>query len=165
MARKIAGFPGKARVEALIINEEKILTIHRKNHGQEYWVLPGGGWEENESQEEGVAREVWEETSLKVEVLRPVFSLYIQDDGQKLVYLCKYLGGTPVLGNFNEKKVMEILKDNSQVYEPQWVPISQLSNIKLYTLEFRDWFLENYKNGQLPNEVCKVMITKDNFRE
>lgn len=60
---------------------------------------------------------------------------------------------------------MEILKDGSQVYEPQWVPISQLPNIKLYTLEFRDWFLENYKNGQLPEEVFEIKITKDQFRE
>ncbi len=127
--------------------------------------MPGGGWEENETQEQGVAREVWEETSLKVEVLRPVYFLYIQNDGQKLVYLCKYLGGEPVLGNFNEKKTMEISKDNSQLYEPQWVPISQLPNIKLYTLEFRDWFLKNYKKGQLPKGVFKMTITKDQFRE
>lgn len=165
MARKIEGYPGSARVEALIINEDRILAIHRKNHGEEYWVLPGGGWEENETKEEGVAREVLEETSLKVEVIRPVFFLFVENDGQKLVFLCKYLGGEPVLGNYNEKKIMEILKDASQVYEPQWVPISQLPNIKLYTLEFRDWFLENYKNGQLPEEVFEMKITKDQFRE
>lgn len=162
MARIIEGFPGGARVEALIINDGKILTIHRKNHGQEYWVLPGGGWEENETQEEGVAREVLEETSLKVEIIRPVFFLYVENDGQKLVYLCKHLGGEPALGNFNEKRTMA--SDDDQLYEPAWINISELQNIKLFTLEFRDWFLENYKNGQLPEGVFEMRVTKDKFR-
>jgi len=150
-------------VEALIINDGKILAIHRKNYGQEYWVLPGGGWEENETQEEGVAREVWEETSLKVEVIRPVFSLYVKDDGQKLVYLCKYSRGEPKLGDFNEKKTMT--PDGNQLYEPVWVNINELPSIKLYTLEFRDWFLENYKSDLLPDGVFEMKITKDQFRE
>lgn len=139
------------------------MAIHRKNHGQEYWVLPGGGWEENETREEGVAREVLEETSLKIEVVRPVFFLYVENDGQKLIFLCKYLGGEPKLGDFNEKRTMTA--DDNQLYEPVWININKLQSIKLYTLEFRDWFLKNYKNGQLPEGVFEMKITKDQFRE
>lgn len=164
MSKKIiGGYPNGARVEALVINDGKILVIHRKNHEEEYWVLPGGGWEENETQEEGVAREVFEETSLKIEAIRPVFFLYVENDGQKLVYLCKYSGGEPKLGDYNEKSTMVF--DKSQLYEPVWININKLQNIKLYTLEFRDWFLENFKNGKLPESVFEMKVTKDQFRE
>ncbi len=161
--RKIDGYLGGARVEALVIDDCKILIVHRVNHGQEYYVLPGGGWEENETEEEGVKREVFEETSLDVEVERPVFSLLVENDGQKLVYLCKYLGGEPKLGDFNEKKTME--SDGEQFYEPMWLPIQNLSGKTLYTLEFRDWFLENFKKGNLPEKPFVMKITKDKFRE
>ena len=130
MARKINGFPGGARIEALIISDSKILTIHRKNHGQEYWVLPGGRWEENETREEGVVREVFEEVSLKVEVIRPVFFLHVENDGQKFVYLCKHLGGEPKLGNFNEKNTMAL--DGEQFYEPSWDNFRFTKNKTLY---------------------------------
>lgn len=163
MKRTIAGYPNGARVEALIINDDKILTIHRKNHGQEYWVLPGGGWEERETAKDSVAREVWEETNLKVAVVKPVFFLYVENDGQKLVYLCKYLGGEPELGNFNEKKKMA--EDPEQFYEPCWLPISDLVNYQLYTLEFRDWFLQHYKEGKLPDGCFEMKITPRQFRE
>ena len=39
------------------------------------WMVPGGGLELGETLEEGVAREVEEETNLKVEVLRHVSTL------------------------------------------------------------------------------------------
>ena len=93
MKKTIAEYPNGVLLEALVINDNKILVIHRINHGQEYYVLPGGGWEENETEEAGVKREVFEETSLDIKVERPVFSLLVENDGQKLVYLCKYLGG------------------------------------------------------------------------
>lgn len=161
--RRIAGYPNGARVEALVINDNKILVIHRINHGQEYYVLPGGGWEENETEEAGVKREVFEETSLDVEVERPVFSLLVENDGQKLVYLCKYLGGEPKLGDFNEKKTME--SGEQQTYEPMWLPIQDLPQKTLYTLEFRDWFLENFKDGSLPEKPFIMKIARDTFRE
>ena len=163
MKKTIAEYPNGVLLEALVINDNKILVIHRINHGQEYYVLPGGGWEENETEEAGVKREVFEETSLDIKVERPVFSLLVENDGQKLVYLCKYLGGEPKLGDFNEKKTME--SDVQQIYEPMWLPIEGLSQKTLYTLEFRDWFLENFKNGNLPEKPFVIKITKDQFRE
>ena len=163
MKKTIAEYPNGVRLEALVINDNKILVIHRINHGQEYYVLPGGGWEENETEEAGVKREVFEETSLDIKVERPVFSLLVENDGQKLVYLCKYLGGEPKLGDFNEKKTME--SDVQQINEPMWLPIEGLSQKTLYTLEFRDWFLENFKNGNLPEKPFVIKITKDQFRE
>lgn len=36
------------------------------------WVLPGGGIEKDESPEEAVCREVWEETGLQVQIVRKI---------------------------------------------------------------------------------------------
>jgi 8-oxo-dGTP diphosphatase len=53
------------RAAALIIKEDKILLMHRKKEGREYWVFPGGSVEEGETPEEAVIREIMEELSLK----------------------------------------------------------------------------------------------------
>ena len=54
---------------AVIFNEDKkVLLTRRSDNGQ--WCLPGGAMEPGESVAEACAREVWEETGLRVEVLR-----------------------------------------------------------------------------------------------
>jgi 8-oxo-dGTP pyrophosphatase MutT (NUDIX family) len=51
-------------------NHERILLTRRVDNGR--WCLPGGQMEAGESVEECCAREVWEETGLRVEVGRLV---------------------------------------------------------------------------------------------
>ena len=59
---------------AIIIEDNKLLAMFRrkiKNDGsvKEYYVIPGGGLEENETLEENVIRELKEEFSVDIEEL------------------------------------------------------------------------------------------------
>jgi 8-oxo-dGTP diphosphatase len=65
MARKI-------RYQGAIIKDDHILLImhHALKTDESYWVVPGGGILEGESEEECVRREMKEETNLTVEVMR-----------------------------------------------------------------------------------------------
>ena len=150
------------RLEALVIKDNKILVIKRFHKNNKYFVLPRGGWKSPETFEDGVAREVMEETSIDVKVDRLVFDLVVKNDSRKVVYLCEYIKGEPILGDFNEKASMK--NNSNDTYKPIWLPISKLNSTKLYTLEFRDWFLENYYNKKLPNKPKKLAITTDMFR-
>ena len=65
--------------------------------------LPGGGIEPGESPEEGIVREVFEETGLHVTIVRPLGSMnYLMDpdsgkqDKVMMVYLLKVAGNTEV---------------------------------------------------------------------
>jgi 8-oxo-dGTP diphosphatase len=157
MKRTIKDYPNGARVQALVIRGDDVLVIHRNHFGEEYYVLPGGGWEDGETREEGAVREAFEETSLKVKIIRLVFSMYIKNDGQRFVYMCEYQGGEPTLGDSVEKIRMDQTAGKN-FYEPMWFPISKLKDIILYDLQFRDWFIENYKNGKLPEEAKELYV-------
>jgi len=64
---------GKIRLgcsAAIFDDKRRILLTKRKDNGQ--WCLPSGGVEPGESVAEGCEREVFEETGLKVEVIRLV---------------------------------------------------------------------------------------------
>ena len=71
--------------------------MHRKNvaykNPSEYYTFPGGGLEENEDIEEGIAREIKEEFSIDVEVVKKLYYLE-KEDAYEYFYLCKYIGGT-----------------------------------------------------------------------
>jgi len=59
----------KNRYQAAIVKDGNILLIqHREHTGRAYWLLPGGGREDGETEEECVQREMREETNLEVNV-------------------------------------------------------------------------------------------------
>jgi len=54
----------KQTVSALILNEDNlVLLTHNKNHGPNFWKMPQGGVEPEESLEEAIKREIQEELS------------------------------------------------------------------------------------------------------
>jgi len=58
----------RSSAKALIIKDNKLLTIHYRRGGIEYYHLPGGGQEPLESLEQAVIRECLEETGLSVRI-------------------------------------------------------------------------------------------------
>ena len=119
---------------AIILNRNRVLLVERgKSPLKGYWSLPGGVLETGERLEEGVRREVLEETGLVIKPLRVVkiFERIMRDDRGTaeyhyvlIDYLCRVTGGT-----------LDAASDVSRV---EWVP--------------RDGALADYKitEGTLP---------------
>ncbi|MCB9799074.1 NUDIX domain-containing protein [Candidatus Nomurabacteria bacterium] len=83
----------KIGVFAIIFDEEGcVLLCHRNDY--DLWNLPGGGLEVDETPEDGVVREVLEETGLEVEVDR-LTGVYTKVGKNELVFsfLCRIKGG------------------------------------------------------------------------
>jgi len=139
----------KIRACAIIVNSSNVILLWRKIKGKEYFVFPGGGKEINETLEEAVVREAFEETSLKIKVEKLLYRL-IDENNEHNFYLCSYLSGQPKLGLHNE--FLESSEENK--YEPMWKNINELVNLLVFPLEVRDWFIEDYKNNfvQTPRE-------------
>lgn len=92
----------KNRAGGILIEDGKVLLIHRiKNVDglvKEYYVVPGGGIEEGENIEKATKRELKEETSIDVELIRdvPLFTLE-QENGIQYFSLITKIGG--IYGN------------------------------------------------------------------
>jgi 8-oxo-dGTP diphosphatase len=74
-----------------------LLIMHRSNHnGRSYWVIPGGGIEAGESEEQCVQREMLEETNLEVRIERLLVDEPGHPDGvykRRKTYLCRIISG------------------------------------------------------------------------
>ena len=64
----------RLRVGAIIIKDEKLVSMYRERNGRVYYTFPGGGAEEGESEQECVVREVYEEFGLIVTPVKKVYS-------------------------------------------------------------------------------------------
>lgn len=136
-------------VRGIIKNDDGIILIHRikKNSDVEirdYYVVPGGKMELNESEEETVKREIFEELGIYVRVGTRLLEIYNDfDDSMQIFYECEYVNGIlgtgtgPEFTNHDEYYggyIIEIIK-----YE-------NLEKINLVPEEIKAYLLENRKD-------------------
>lgn len=115
---------------AIIIDGDEILLMFRRKikNGvvNEYYAIPGGGQEENETIEECVKREIKEEFNLDIEVKEYLGKV---EDEKNIghLYNAKIIGGTFELGG-------EELEHNNEdnYYEVRKVKLSEIENINLF---------------------------------
>lgn len=131
----------KKRVRAIIIEDAKVLLMHRVKNNHEYWAFPGGGLEDSDSSiEEALKRECLEELGVKVEVKE----LYMEKPSlapdalgeMEYFYICNILEGEVGTGTGPEFTNRDIEKYGS--YEVEWMPLNTIKSKNVYPLELRD---------------------------
>lgn len=131
------------RARALIIKENSILFIKRNRAGDIYYVLPGGHVENDEHPELTVMREIKEETSLEVKLIKYLDKLVDKDNTVHHIYLCEYLSGTPKLAEDSP----ELTKESGiDIYTPMWVEITDLKNIAMWPADIKPFLLNYFKS-------------------
>ena len=129
------------RPAAIMIKDNKLLVVKTRRHGEEYYLLPGGGIEHGETIEEALKREVLEETGFIVEILKPVYiNEYLHEDNRdRRVVNIFFL--TKILGIDNPAKI------DDEIIEVTWVDLERLEQIDLYPKKLREYIKEDLKNG------------------
>ncbi len=80
---------------ALIRDDQgRILLLEHTYRRRSPWGLPGGWLRHSESPEAGLAREVWEETGLRVSVNGLLAADFYEGSQFDLLYACTVLSGT-----------------------------------------------------------------------
>ncbi len=113
------------RVAVIIIKKDKILLVHRRKQGREYYIIPGGSVEENETSEQTAVREAKEETGLDVVLGEKVYEE--KNKGRlESYFLVKSFNGELKLGN---PEIGRQSKDN--VYLLEWILLKNLHRVNL----------------------------------
>ena len=115
---------------AIIIDGDEVLLMFRRKIKDgivnEYYAIPGGGKEENETIEECVIREIKEEFNLDIDVKEYLGKV---EDYKNIghIYNTKIVGGTFKLGG---EELDHNTEDN--YYEVQRVKLTEIENINLF---------------------------------
>ncbi|MCK4898501.1 MAG: NUDIX hydrolase [Anaerolineales bacterium] len=117
------------RYQGVVVRDHQALLIKHWEFksGRGYWVIPGGGIELGESEEECVMRELKEETNLEVEVIRLLFEEADHPDGMyacRKTYLCRSLSGEPSPGFEPELEAQA----NYSIAEVRWFDLHKDSD-------------------------------------
>ena len=127
---------------ALIFDGHYLYTIFRRRLQKdgtykEYYIIPGGGIEENETLEQAVIREVKEELSVDIEVEGYIGSEEF-DRNIAHLYKCNIVSGIPKLGGKEKEKSCD---DN--YYEIKKINIFEMDDLDIY---FKYKILKAYYN-------------------
>jgi ADP-ribose pyrophosphatase YjhB (NUDIX family) len=107
-------------------NDRVLLVKHRPERGgfwQGKWICPGGKLELGETIQDGIMREVEEETHLEIELTRPLapFDRIVAPDGQVDLHV--------IYIDYMAAKSGGELKPDSDIGEARWVPRKDLPGI------------------------------------
>ena len=115
------------RYQGFIIQDHKILLIKHSSKSSDlsYWVIPGGGLDGSETEEECVIREMKEETNLDVVIESLAFDEPAPDYGAykwRKSYICKPISGEASPGYEPEPEAAA----NYSISEVKWFDLRDL---------------------------------------
>lgn len=132
------------RAVALVIHNDKLLIMHREN-STEYYTFPGGGIDKGETNGQAAAREIFEETSVVIEIEKQVYELHFENGDTHYYFLGRYIEGEPALQFGTGEYIANKLGFNK--YTPQWMPIEQLTDLTLYPFVVRNRIVDDIRQN------------------
>jgi ADP-ribose pyrophosphatase YjhB (NUDIX family) len=140
----------KTRPSAIIMADNKILTLKYNYNGNLLYALPGGNLEFGEKLEVALKRELEEEIGLEIEVQDLLFLAEVHQpnkDTLHCVFNAKIVSGKPVL-NPKETTALEIC----------WLPIESMEAYNLYPnikTQIKEHFVEDKDHQVFLGEITQ----------
>lgn len=132
---------------AIIIQNNKILVMHRNKHGTQYYTLVGGRVNDDETLEEGLKREVREETGLEVTSARLVFTeKHPEPYNDQYIFLCEVAPHDKVeIQSYSEEALMNRFDLNT--HKPMWAETGSFSHLPFLTNPLQKAIIDGLQKG------------------
>ena len=133
----------RTSAKALIIKDGCMLAIKINDHGEVFYIMPGGGQMAGEPLPQACEREVAEETGIEVKAKDALFIIE-GTEGEPfhrvdVVFMCEYIGSSHI----------EHQGDNNQA-GIEWLKIDTLNKSQLYPSKLRRAIMNIYEGKEHP---------------
>lgn len=115
----------RVTVKGVIVLDDKVLLLKKVKESKDklgFWELPGGGMEYDETPEEAMVREAYEETGLKVEVIKPISTFHVARKHKQIigiVFLCKAISTKVKLSDEHSEYVFASQQEAKEYLAPK----------------------------------------------
>lgn len=147
--------PMARAARAIIIENGKILVMHRNKEGSQYYTLVGGRALDNETIEQALVREVKEETGLDVTGARLVFTeQHAAPYNEQYIFLCDAAPHQSIaIQDASEEALLNKIDIN--VHTPLWAEVRAFPRLPFRTPQLQSAINQALVNG-FPKEPVKL---------
>lgn len=140
---------------AIIIENGNILVMQRNKQGSQYFTLVGGRVDDNETIEQGLVREVQEETGLQVVAAQLVFyEGHPEPYNEQYIYLCQVAPHDEVkIQKTSEEAMMNKLGFNT--HAPYWISVKAFDNLAFRTPQLQQAIVLGIAKG-FPSQAIQI---------
>ena len=124
----------------VLIEDEKVLLIYREKNGRCYYVFPGGGVEEAETNEECLIRECREELGIEINIIKQLYGVKGKDFLQHF-FLIERVSGDIGTGDAWEYDVNRV----GGLQRPMFININELDKLDVVSRDIVEQLLSDYK--------------------
>jgi ADP-ribose pyrophosphatase YjhB (NUDIX family) len=145
----------RTAARAIIIENGKMLVMHRNKQGSEYFTLVGGRVNDGETIEQALIREVREETGFEVTQYRLV---YYEDHpapyNEQYIFLCDVAShGEVAIQEYSEEHSMNRMALST--HTPMWVETRAFAMLHFRTPQLYEAIIKALKKG-FPKEPVRL---------
>ncbi len=132
---------------AIIIHNNKMLLMKRNKQGSDYYTLVGGKLNTGESAEVGLAREVREETGLKLSSVRLVFTeKHSAPYNNQFIFLCETTNHDSAMISPDSEEAL-LNRIGMGLHELNWVDLHHFERLPFFTMQLQAAITAALKNG------------------
>lgn len=124
----------------VLIENDKILLIYREKNGKVYYVFPGGGVEEAETNEECLIRECREELGIEINIIKQLYEVTGKEFLQHF-FLIERVSGDIGTGDAWEYDVNRV----GGLQRPMFININELDKLDVVSRDIVEQLLSDYK--------------------
>lgn len=124
-----------------------MLVMKRNKFGSEYFTLVGGRLNEGETPEQGLVREIYEETGMTIVAAQLVYiEKHHEPYNEQYIYLCEAAPHEPIaVQHFSEEGQMN--QQGANTHHPQWIPVRTFHHLPFRTPSLQDAIVKAFKKG------------------
>lgn len=142
------------RAGIILIKENKLALIERHRGGLHYFIFPGGGMDEGESEEQAAIREAYEELGIVVEIEQKAAEL-ARPSGRQFYFLVRHVGGEFGTGTGEEYGEYN---PNYGTYLPLWMPMDEALQKNVLPRELAEFVVSSHRDGW--KSECVMLVEK-----
>lgn len=127
------------RAAVVLVKEDGILLINRTKGDFNYYIIPGGGVESEETPEQAAVREIKEELGLDI-IIKEELVRFAKPEFTEYYFLADGFAGNLIL-------VGDTNKENKIVDKEEWVKFSELNTKNLLPEKIKEILIARFANN------------------
>lgn len=111
------------RAGIILIHEGKLALIERHRQGRHYFAFPGGGVDNEETDEQAAVREAEEELGIRVKIVQKAATILRDGRRDQVYFVVQWVDGEFGTGTGEEYGEVD---PNHGTYQPVWMPLEEV---------------------------------------